>query len=50
MPIFSKYSKSNLRRLAASVQIILTVKGQIMIKEGQISETLFIVKEGDFLV
>ena len=48
MPIFSKFSKSYLRKLAASFLETPTIKNQVIVKEGRKSDTLYIVREGEF--
>ena len=47
-PVFSKYSKSYLRKLAASILEMPTIKNQVIVKEGRKSDTLYIVREGEF--
>jgi CRP-like cAMP-binding protein len=47
VPLFADFSKRHLERLAADTDELTFAAGQLVVKEGELGETLFVVLEGE---
>lgn len=48
LPFFQQWSKTQLRKILPSFNIIEATRGQIIVQEGSLSDSIYIVRKGSF--
>jgi hypothetical protein len=48
IPFFKHLSKTQIKKIRASINVVHTIKGQTVVTEGSSNEDIYIIREGEF--